>query len=241
MFTRVSSSEYSIIAIYVDDFMLFSKTKAQIQKIKCALKSEFSIKELGDLKHCLGIEIHRQRDRKVILINQRAYIQRLAEKFGVDKCKDVHTPADSNSKLVKSSKEEGFGPKFPYRELVGALMYVATCTRPDIAHAVGEVAKFCECYNKTHWLAAKRILKHLKTTQDLGIVFSAASKGELIGYADANWAGDLETLLCGVVGDVASMGESPGEPQTPGHGCQATIKLTTPGIDPPTFGLCPQH
>ena len=127
------------------------------------------------------------------MMNQQAYIRRLAEKFGVQNCKDVHTPADSNSKLVKIPDGEVFVPKFPYRELVGALMYVATCTRPDIAHAVGEVAKFCEKYGKSHWAAAKRILKYLKTTQDLHIKFSGNSKGELIGFADANWAGDVDT------------------------------------------------
>uniref|UniRef100_H3GB69 Reverse transcriptase Ty1/copia-type domain-containing protein n=1 Tax=Phytophthora ramorum TaxID=164328 RepID=H3GB69_PHYRM len=173
--------------------MIFSRTKAEIGEIKKALKREFSIKELGELKYCLGIEIHRNRDDKTIVMNQRAYIQRLAEKFGVEKCKAVHTPADSNSKLVKPSEDEDFVPRYPYRELVGALMYLATCTRPDIAQAVGEVAKFCERYNKSHWVAAKRILKYLKTTQDLGLVFNGGTKGELIGYADANWAGDLDT------------------------------------------------
>ena len=78
---------------------------------------------------------------------------------------------DSNSKLVKMPEEEAFVPKFPYCELVGALMYIATCTRPDIAHAVGEVAKFCERYGKSHWAAAKRILKYLKTTKDISNVF----------------------------------------------------------------------
>uniref|UniRef100_H3G9W5 Reverse transcriptase Ty1/copia-type domain-containing protein n=1 Tax=Phytophthora ramorum TaxID=164328 RepID=H3G9W5_PHYRM len=193
VYVRRSTDEYSIVVIYVDDLMLFSKTKEHIESTKVALKKEFSIKELGELKYCLGIEIDRNREDKTILMNQRAYIKRLAEKFGVDKCKAVHTPADCNSKLVKMSEEEAFVAKYPYRELVGALMYLATCTRPDIAQAVGEVAKFCERYNKSHWVAAKRILKYLKTTQDMGIVFNGAIKGEPIGYADANWAGDLDT------------------------------------------------
>ena len=106
-------------------------------------------------------------------------------KFGVENCKDVLTLADSNSKLTKLRQEEAFVPKYPYRELVGALMYIATCTRPDIAHAVGNVAKYCERYNKSHWTAAKRIIKYLKTAQDLSIVFSGVNKGEMIGFADA--------------------------------------------------------
>uniref|UniRef100_A0AAV1U342 Polyprotein n=1 Tax=Peronospora matthiolae TaxID=2874970 RepID=A0AAV1U342_9STRA len=168
-------------------------TKEHIASIKNSLMEDFSIKDLGDLKYCLGIEIHRKREDGTIKMNQKAYIKRLSEKFGVENCKDVHTPADSNSKLIKMGQEEAFVPKYPYRELVGVLMYIATCTRPDIAHAVGEVAKFFERYDKSHWTAAKRILKYLKTTQDLSIVFSGINKGELIGFADANWAGDLDT------------------------------------------------
>ena len=166
MFIRVSREEYSIIVIYVDDLMIFCKTKEHITSIKSLLKEAFSIKDIGDLKYCLGIEIHRDHVDGMIKKNQKAYIKRLPDKFGVENCKDVRTPADSNSKLVKMSQEEAFVPKYPYSELVGALMYNATCTRPDIAHAVGEVAKFCERYDKPHWKAAKRILIYLKTTQD---------------------------------------------------------------------------
>ena len=60
---------------------------------------------------------------------------------------------------------------------------------PAIAYDVDEVAKFCERYGIAHWVAAKRTLKYLKTTQDIGIMFSGTNKRELIGYADANWAG----------------------------------------------------
>ena len=100
------------------------------------------------------------RSEKLIMMHQQTCIRRLAEKFGLQKCKDVHTPVDSKSKLVKISDEEVFVPKFPYRELVVALMYVATCPRPDIAHAVGKSAKFCERYGKSLWEAVERILKH---------------------------------------------------------------------------------
>uniref|UniRef100_A0AAV1U138 Reverse transcriptase Ty1/copia-type domain-containing protein n=1 Tax=Peronospora matthiolae TaxID=2874970 RepID=A0AAV1U138_9STRA len=175
--------------------MLFCKTKGNIASIKNSLMEDFSIKDLGDLKYCLGIEIHRKREDGTIKMNQKAYIKRLSEKFGVENCKDVHTPADSNSKLIKMGQEEAFVPMYPYRGLVGASMYIATCTRTDIAHAVGEVVKFCERYDKSHWTAAKRILEYLKTTQDLSIVFSGINKGELIGFAGANWAGDLDTAF----------------------------------------------
>ena len=97
--------------IYVDDLMMFCKIKGHIANIKSALKEEFSIKDLEDLKYCLGIEMHRNREDKTIRMNQTAYIKRPSEIFGVEKCKDVHTSADSNSKLVKMGQEEAFVPK----------------------------------------------------------------------------------------------------------------------------------
>ena len=179
--------EYSIIEIYVDDLLLFCKTKEHIASIKSPLIEDFIIKYLRDLKYCLGIEIHRKREDGWKDHDESEGVQQATlGEVRIENCKDVHTPADSNSKLIKMRREEDFAPKYPYRELVGALMYIATCTRPDIAHAVGEVAKFCERYNKSHWTAAKRILKYLKTTQDMSIVFSGSNKGELIGFADSN-------------------------------------------------------
>uniref|UniRef100_A0AAV1V3K5 Integrase catalytic domain-containing protein n=1 Tax=Peronospora matthiolae TaxID=2874970 RepID=A0AAV1V3K5_9STRA len=193
VYVRQSDTQFSLVIIHVDDLMLFARTQEHIDDIKRALKTEFSIKELGELKYCLGIELTRDRKSKSIRMNQRAYIKRLTEKFGVDQCKDVHTPSNESEKLTKLGDDDEFVPKWPYRELVGALMYVATCTRPDIMHAVGEVAKYCERHGKSHWIAAKRVLKYLKTTADYSIVFHGTDKGELLGFADASWASDLDS------------------------------------------------
>ena len=76
----------------------------------------------------LGIEILQDRKIKTIRMTQWAYINRLAEKFGVDQSKDVYTPTNESEKLPKLKTGEDFVPKWPYRELVGALTYVATCT-----------------------------------------------------------------------------------------------------------------
>ena len=72
-------------------------------------------------------------------------------------------------------------------------MYAAMRTRPDVKHAVGEVAKYCERHGKSHWIAAKRVLKYLKTTANYSIVLRGKDKGELLGFADASWASDLDS------------------------------------------------
>ena len=69
-------------------------------------------------------------------------------------------------------------------------MYLATTTRPDIAHAVSVLSQFNDYHNEEHWLAAKRVLRYLKGTKDVGLVFGA-SEDLLTGYADADYANDV--------------------------------------------------
>jgi hypothetical protein len=94
------------------------------------------------------------------------------------------------SPTSKSEVEEM--EKVPFRSAVGSLIYLVTGTRPDIAVAVGEVAKFCNNPGKQHWAAVKRIFRYLKGTEDFGLLVNP-SNDTLIGYSDADWAGDLDS------------------------------------------------
>ena len=89
-------------------------------------------------------------------------------------------------------KSEGEMPKtrYPYREAVGALLYLALSTRPDISHAVSQIAKHCQNPDATHWEAVIQILAYLKGTKDLGIWLGGKQDG-IVGYSDADFAGDI--------------------------------------------------
>jgi len=95
----------------------------------------------------------------------------------------VSTPMDHNAKLqiCEDSDQEAF----PYRELFGKLMYLAVCTRPDISFAVSYLCQFNTCFNSTHWTAAKRVLRYLKGTSDLDLVFKGSEK-PLEDFVDAD-------------------------------------------------------
>ncbi|KAF1317267.1 Integrase catalytic core protein, partial [Globisporangium splendens] len=190
LYTRITEDECSAVVVYVDDVILVSKTGDGVRAIHNKLKEAFSIKELGEPRFILGIEVARDRNTRTLTLSQRGYIQQLAEKFRLSDAKPVYLPADANSRLSRMSDGEEFVPRYPYRELVGSLMYVVTCTRSDVADAVGNVAKFCERYGSEHWAAAKRILKFLVTTQDLALVYDGKQKTGLVGFADASWASD---------------------------------------------------
>jgi len=103
--------------------------------------------------------------------------------------KAVATPLDSGTKLARS--ESGASSTeddvFPYREFIGELIYLAVCTRPDIANAVNYLSQFNSCYDKHHWAATKRVLRYLKGTPRVGLTFKKTNQ-PLKGFVDADWA-----------------------------------------------------
>ncbi|XP_058721460.1 secreted RxLR effector protein 161-like [Vicia villosa] len=85
----------------------------------------------------------------------------------------------------KESNEEDLGSKMSYLSAIGALMYLANYTRPDIAFAVNLLARFSSCPMKRHWKGIKHIFRYLRGTSDLDLFYSNNTKPVLLGYADA--------------------------------------------------------
>ena len=79
-----------------------------------------------------------------------------------------------------------------YQSVVASLMYLSVCTRPDIAYAVGTLARYSSKPGKSHWASVKRVLRYLKGTTHHGIIFKGEESGKLVGYSHADWAGDQE-------------------------------------------------
>jgi hypothetical protein len=81
---------------------------------------------------------------------------------------------------------------YPYRAVVGSLMYLMVTTRPDLAYAVSMVSRYMDNPGMAHWRAAKWILRYLKGTQDYCLTFTGSDPEALYGYSDSDWAGDLD-------------------------------------------------
>lgn len=112
-------------------------------------------------------------------------IMKVLEKFNMVDCKPAKNPLEKGIKLPKSEiKNENLH----YRNLIGCLMYIAVCSRPDIAHAVSMLSQFNESHSEVHWKAAKRVLRYLKGTLNYGLVFQKGGL-EVTAYVDADWAG----------------------------------------------------
>ncbi len=181
----------SIIGVYVDDFVVAGKSSEQIEQVKTTLSQKFDVKDLGELHHFLGVQVVQNHENGTVWIGQPTFTEAVLQKYGMNEAKQVKTPAIVNCKLLKASEECELVDQGLYQSAVGSLLYLATRSRPDIAFAVNNVARFCSRPTKQHWKAVKRIFRYLRGTTHLGLLYAREVESDvLIGYSDADWGGD---------------------------------------------------
>ncbi len=180
------------LLIYVDDILIASKTLDAVNNVKSSLMSTFEARDLGEAQHYLGIKITRDRGSSTLWLSQELMTTELVANYGLEHSKTKAVPLSPAIKLTKDEGEPLDKEKYPYSQLVGSLMYLSVSTRPDIAYAVGALARYMSCPTSVHWLAAKGVLRYLAGTRDYCLIFSGSSL-QLVGYCDADYAGDLDS------------------------------------------------
>lgn len=183
-----------LVLVYVDDALVAARTVALLREWMAVVMSTFAARDLGVPDDFLNICFERDRSAGTIRMHQRPYIQRLAETFPA--CRAVRAPL---TPLPPRSFSEHGAPLTAdqlaeYPSLVGALNYLACCTRPDIAQAVSVLSQFLKCPAHDHYSAAMRALAYAVNTCDLSLVFRAGpASARLVGFSDADFAGDPTT------------------------------------------------
>ena len=187
-----TEGEPFIIAVYVDDILLAGKSEERIKEVKGNLTQSFNMKDMGMLDYFLGVKIIQDvRDGKIWL-GQTSYSKSLLEAFGMTDAKTVQTPVNPGVKLSKATDESKRVDTEKYQSAVGKLLYLAIRTRPDLAYAVCNVAKYASDPTEDHWVAVKHIFRYLAGTIEYGLVYAKDSLVECCGYSDADWAGDAD-------------------------------------------------
>lgn len=167
IYYRITGNEILIVAIYVDDILIFSNNEKADQQVKDKLKSNYKMKDLGEASSILGIRIRRNKDLHQITIDQASYTRRILQRFGMEDSNPVSTPIELGQKYSKdmcpqNEDEREQMKKIPYRQAIGSLLFLTMITRPDISFAVNVLSRFCEEPGPTHWNGIKRILRILK-------------------------------------------------------------------------------
>lgn len=184
--------EMAVVGVYVDDIVVACKSEVRMKEFKQSLCRKFDVKDLGKLHHFLGMKVVQDEVSGDVWIGQSAYVDKVLERFGMQDAKSVITPVDTGTKLVKAVEDDEMFDRTVYQSAVGSLLYLSTGTRPDIAFAVGNVARFSANPTKRHWAGVKRIMRYLKGTSDLGLYYSNSADEDLVGYSDSDWASDVD-------------------------------------------------
>ena len=177
-----------IVGVYVDDLVIASSNLEIMEKLKQALHSEFEMKDLGELKYLLGMEVEVLAGE--VRLCQQKYVRNVLVKFGMDGASRVKTPMEPGTILESDVDNVPLPSNVPYREVIGSLNYLMTCTRPDIATSISMVSRFLNSPTRHHWKCVKRILRYLVGTIGFGIRFVRTGSLKVTAYSDADWAGD---------------------------------------------------
>ena len=158
-----------ISLVYVDDGMIVADSDADADATLALIMSEFPCRDLGSPVDFLGWELERDAAAGTIKIHQERYVVRLLQDYGLTGCAPVRLPMTA----LPSPEGEPLSAadRVRYPALIGSLLHLANCTRPDIAQPVSTLARFIKCPKAHHWTAALRVLRYLAGTPSLGITY----------------------------------------------------------------------
>ncbi|GJZ71170.1 retrotransposon protein, putative, ty1-copia subclass, partial [Tanacetum coccineum] len=201
VYLKASGSNVTFLILYVDDILIMGNSIPMLQDVKSYLGKCFAMKDLGEAAYILGIKIYRDRSRRLIGLCQSAYIEKILKRFHMENSKRGSIPMQDKLRLSKSQgastpAELKRMQSVPYASAVGSIMYAVRCTRPDVAFAQNITSRFQQNPGDLHWTTVKNILKYLRNTKDMFLVYGGDLKRELrvSCYTDAGYLTDADDL-----------------------------------------------
>ncbi|CAI7913886.1 unnamed protein product, partial [Closterium sp. NIES-53] len=151
------------VLVYVDDLVFATADTAGLAHVKSELQKRHTCTDLGELRSYLGLQISRDRAQRTITLTQSHMVQQVLQRFDFTYSSPQATPLSTRHSLSALPSDESVEPSGPYPELVGCLMYLMTCTRPDLAYPLSILARYVAPgrHRPEHMAAAKRVLRYL--------------------------------------------------------------------------------
>ncbi|CAI7858641.1 unnamed protein product, partial [Closterium sp. NIES-53] len=196
MFLRIDTTLPPFyVLVYLNELILATADTEALALVKAELQERHTYTALGELHNYLGLQITRERARHTITLTQSHMVHQVLQCFGFQYSSPQPTPLSTSHSLSAPPYDESVEPSGLYLELVGYLMYLMICTRPDLAYPLSLLA----CYmapgrhRKVHFDAAKSVLRYLCSTSGMGLVLGGRGSVALIGHSDASWADNQAT------------------------------------------------
>ncbi|CAI7749191.1 unnamed protein product [Closterium sp. NIES-54] len=183
------------VLVYVDDLVFATSDTEALTLVKSKLQKRHTCTDLGELRSYLGLHITRDRARCTITLTQSHMVHQVLQRFDFQLSSPQPTPLSTSHLLSAPPSDESVEPSGLYPELVGCLIYLVTCTRPDLAYPLSLLARYVAPgrHRKVHWDAAKRVLRYLCSTSCMGLVLGGRGPVVLTGHTDASWVDDSAT------------------------------------------------
>ena len=195
IYKKVSGSSVAFLVLYVDDILIVGNDVKLLGEVKSYLNMRFSMKDLCEASYILGIKISRDRSRRLIALNQSTYIDKVLKKFNMDQSKRGTLPMVQGTILSKAQcpvSEEDIAEmsEVPYASAIGSIIYAMLCTRPDVSHALSFTSRYQSNPGMRQWISVKNILKYLRRTKDMSLIYGGDEELVVKGYVDASFNTD---------------------------------------------------
>ena len=178
-----------LFGCFVDDGVIVAKSPAVAAKFIAKLEAMgFELTQEESLCEYLGINLTRDNNKRTFTLTQQGLIDKVVAATGLQNCNPNSLPA---AQVALGSDPDGVSiqEKWSYSSIVGMLLYLSTNTRPDIAFAVSQVARFTSAPKQSHAIAVKTIVRYLKGTRDYGTIIRPTGRLTLDLYVDADFCG----------------------------------------------------
>jgi hypothetical protein len=190
LFVKEEENDLLIVLIYVDDGLIVGP-REKVDKIKQILFNKFKMKDLGEAKKFLSLEIENKEN--CVTVCQQLFLEKVVEKFGMKDSKIRRTPLNAGTKdLPAKMKEDLFENVNLYQQAVGSLLYLSNGSRPDIAFAVGLLSRKLIEPTKNDWANVKAVISYLNHTKEMKLVYNRKFE-KLEGFCDASFADCLDS------------------------------------------------
>lgn len=188
LYTLIEGNSTMYLIVYVDDVLACSNDIKLLDAVQRKLFTEFEMKNLGTVKHFVGLRI--TYDGDTMKIDQQQYAERLLEAFQMSNCNPAVTPLIEGIQLNKGADDET--TEQPFRELVGSLMYLMLGSRSDLCYALNYYSRFQDKATDDHYTHLKRVLRYVKGTLSLGLIYKRDNGQPILcGYVDSDFASDV--------------------------------------------------
>nr|AAK52163.1 putative polyprotein [Oryza sativa Japonica Group] len=200
VYKKISGSTLVFLILYVDDILLIGNDIPMLESVKTSLKNSFSMKDLGEAAYILGIRIYRDRSKRLIGLSQSTYIDKVLKRFNMQDSKKGFLPMSHGINLGKNqcpqtTDERNKMSVIPYASAIGSIVYGMLCTRPDVSYALSATSRYqgyVPSPGESHWIVVKNILKYLRRTKDMFLVYGGQEEIVVNGYTDASFQTDKD-------------------------------------------------